>query len=145
MDLATLRYEWQADPLNANQLSANEFHDALASWWRDHRDSHVGLLGSVDGRAVAMAWLAIVDRVPGPGTFVRRCGYVQSTFVRESWRNRGLGANLMAAVVDRSGELGLDYLAVHPSEFSFSFYRRLGFDPTSRVLELDFRPARAIF
>lgn len=139
-DLARLRYEWRAGERGERGLDDGEFRDQFAQWWRAHESSHVAFVGREGDTAVAMAWLAIVDRVPGPGAFVRRCAYVQSVYVARDMRNAGRGSSLVSALVAHARREELDYLAVHPSEFSFPFYRRLGFDPTSRVLELDFRP-----
>jgi GNAT superfamily N-acetyltransferase len=136
---------WRALERDEGGLDREEFDAAFTRWWRDHRDSHVAAIGSLDDEPVAMAWLALVDRVPGPGAFVRRCAYVQSVYVERAHRNDALGSALMREVISRAQELELDYLAVHPSPFAFSFYRRLGFDPTSRVLELDFRPPPSAF
>jgi hypothetical protein len=41
----------------------------------------------------------------------------------------------MELVLDHTRGLGVDYVAVHPSEAAFSFYRRLRFEETDRVLE----------
>jgi GNAT superfamily N-acetyltransferase len=139
-DLATLRFRWRAIERDEVGLSAEEYRDALGRWMYEHAASHVGFIGNLNDEAVAMAWLAIVDRVPGPGHFVRTCAYVQSVYVVPEARDRGLGSALMAEVVRHGRLLGLDYLAVHPSERSFPFYERLGFSATDRVLELDFRP-----
>jgi GNAT superfamily N-acetyltransferase len=85
---------------------------------------------------VAIAWLAVVDRIPGPEFFVRRSGYVQSVYVVPDRRSQGVGTALMEHLVGYARNAELDYLAVHPSERSFEFYRRLGFAPTTKVLEL---------
>jgi GNAT superfamily N-acetyltransferase len=140
--LAALRFRWRADERGERGMDAVAFREALAHWVREHRDTHEGWLGELDGEAVAMAWLAVVDRVPGPGQLVRRGGYVQSVYVVPEHRNRGLGAELMTSLVARARERGLDWLAVHPSAFAVSFYRRLGFAPTPGVLELDWRAPR---
>jgi GNAT superfamily N-acetyltransferase len=131
-DLVALREEWRG-PGDAT------FSARFGAWWRAHDESHDAVIGELDGTSVAMAWLAVVDRVPSPDVFVRRSAYVQSVFVSEQWRDRGLGARLMAELLDLARARGLDYVAVHPSARAFSFYRRLGFDETTRVLELDWR------
>jgi hypothetical protein len=41
-------------------------------------------------------------------------------------------------MVSEARAMNLDYLSVHPSERSFAFYRRLGFDAGDRALELRF-------
>ena len=89
-----------------------------------------------NGIAIGMAWLALVDRVPGPEYFTRRSAYVQSVYVLPGERSEGVGTALMKAVLDHARHLSLDYVAVHPSERTFALYRRLGFTETDRVLEL---------
>jgi GNAT superfamily N-acetyltransferase len=140
--LAALRYQWRAEERGETGMERGEFVDALVGWLRAHESSHVGFLGELDGSAVAIAWLALVERVPGPGAFRRTCGYVQSVYVAPSQRSRGLGAMVMTQLIEHARNSGLDYLAVHPSPASFAFYRRLGFANSDGVLELDFRPSR---
>jgi GNAT superfamily N-acetyltransferase len=81
---------------------------------------------------IGMAWLALVDRDPGPRYFTRRSAYVQSVFVVSHERTNGVATTLMGILLTHSRTLGLDYVAVHPSERSFSLYRRLGFTETDR-------------
>jgi GNAT superfamily N-acetyltransferase len=134
--LARLRYHWRVDERGERGLDEQSFAEGLRSWMDDHRSSHVPFLALRSGEPVGTAWLALVDRVPGPGHFVRRSAYVQSVFVIPPERSLGVGTRLMRLVVDHARHLGLDYVAVHPSEHSFSLYRRVGFTDTDRVLEL---------
>jgi hypothetical protein len=68
-----------------------------------------------------MAWLALVDRVPGPEHFTRRSAYVQSVFLISPERSNGIGTSLMEFVLVHARELLLDYVEMHPSERSFRF------------------------
>ncbi|HEV3266576.1 MAG TPA: GNAT family N-acetyltransferase [Acidimicrobiales bacterium] len=135
-NLARLRYQWRVDESGERGLDRRSFEDALRSWMDDHRSSHVPFLALRSTTPVGMAWLALVDRVPGPKHFVRRSAYVQSVFVLPPERSLGIGTRLMRFVLDHARGLGLDYVAVHPSERSFSLYRRVGFTDTDRLLEL---------
>jgi GNAT superfamily N-acetyltransferase len=103
-----------------------------------HRDTHLGYLAMEEEVAVGCAWLCVIDRIPGPGTFIRRSGALQSVYVRPARRNAGVGSELVGFVVSEARAMELDYLGVHPSERSFDFYRRLGFDAADRALELRF-------
>jgi GNAT superfamily N-acetyltransferase len=134
--LAALRFQWRVDEAGESGLSHSEFEERFVEWYARHRDTHYGYLVSIHGVAVGCAWLFVVDRVPGPGRFVRRAGMLQSVYVQPLCRNAGVGSELMHAIIDDSKAMKLDYLMVHPSAASFEFYRRLGFYAADRALEL---------
>ena len=135
-DLARLRYQWRATERGELGLDQVAFEAALVEWMTTHASSHLPFLARRHDRAIGMAWLALVERVPGPGQLVRRSAYVQSTYVVPAERNGGVGTLLLQCLLDHARQLALDYVAVHPSEESFPFYRRLGFTDSHRVLEL---------
>ena len=135
-DLAELRYQWRSREGGERGLDESSFESALSAWMEDRRATHVPFLALNDGRPIGMAWLALVDRVPGPEHFIRRSAYVQSVYVVAGMRSKGIGTALMTVLLDHARTLDLDYVAVHPTERSFTLYRRLGFSDTNRVLEL---------
>ncbi len=137
--LAQLRWRWRVDDRGESGVSRAEFSRQFAQWCAGHADTHPAFLAERDGVVVGMAWLAIVERIPGPAHFERRSAYVQSVYVAPEAREAGVGSQLVAAVIDEARRRRLDYLAVHPSDVAFGLYRRAGFAETSRVLELDFR------
>jgi ribosomal protein S18 acetylase RimI-like enzyme len=141
--LAQLRFAWRAGEGGESGDEAT-FRAAFAGWCREHRDTHRAWLGfAPTGAAVGMAWLAIVQRVPGPERFRRLSGYIQSVYVTPAARGHGVGGSLVDAAVEYARAAGLDYLAVHPSDLSYSLYRRAGFGDTAGVLELGLtRPRR---
>lgn len=136
--LASLRYTWRVEERGERGLGKSEFESQLGEWLHRHRDTHRGYLATEGEVAVGCAWLCVIDRVPGPGNFLRRSGALQSVYVRPSRRNAGVGSALVHFVVSEARAMKLDYLGVHPSERSFPFYRRLGFDTADRALELRF-------
>jgi GNAT superfamily N-acetyltransferase len=135
-DIANLRYSWRVDELGEHGLDAAEFESQLRGWIERHRDTHLGYLATQETVAVGCAWLSIVDRVPGPAKFVRRAGLLQSVFVRPARRNVGVGSDLVRLIIKEARAMDLDYLSVHPSERSVTFYQRLGFDNPDRTVEL---------
>jgi GNAT superfamily N-acetyltransferase len=135
--LALLRWQWRVDEKGERGASIAQFTSELASWWATRSRSHLAFLALAGAVPVGMAWLAIIDRVPGPAQSLRRAGGLQSVYVRSAERGRGIGARLVEAAVVAAAENGLDYVSVHPSAPSFSLYRRAGFAETGGVLELD--------
>jgi GNAT superfamily N-acetyltransferase len=137
-DLIQLRYSWRTDELGEQGLDAEEFESQMRGWIERHRDTHLGYLATQDAVAVGCAWLCVTDRIPSPAQFVRRAGVLQSVYVRQPQRNVGVGSDLVRLVIEEARAMDLDYLSVHPSEASATFYERLGFADPDRTLELRF-------
>lgn len=130
--LAGLRWK-RAIQDHGHQLDdLDEFVAALRDWMRDH-PGHRAFVAESAGEVVGMAWLAILDRVPTATDYSRRGGDVQSVFVVPELRDRGVGALLMAAVLDEARRLGLEHVTVHSSPRAVVFYERNGWrhDPES--------------
>ncbi|MGB7051321.1 MAG: GNAT family N-acetyltransferase [Acidimicrobiales bacterium] len=134
--LGRLRFRWRVAEQGELGLGEAGFITALGAWMGDHSDSHLAFLAEDDADPVGMAWLAIVDRIPGPETFLRRSAYVQSVYVVPEQRSQGVGARLVVAALDHSRSLGCAYVAVHHTERSTTLYRRLGFTDPAGVLEI---------
>jgi GNAT superfamily N-acetyltransferase len=137
--LARLRWRWRADEEGETGLEQAVFIEAFIRWLTEHRESHIAWVAEVDGEAVGMAWLAVIDRVPRPGNFLRLAGNLQSVYVTPAERGKGVGLALVQAAAHEARRRAFDYVSVHPSRESFSLYRRAGFRGTDRVLELDLR------
>jgi GNAT superfamily N-acetyltransferase len=134
--LADLRFRWQAVEEGRVGLDGAAYADVISRWMAEHRSTHRAFVAERDGGAVAMAWLAVVDRVPSPAAMVRRAGMLQSVFVRGDRRGDGVGSALVRHVIEVARAAGYSYLMVHPSERSVAFYERLGFAAAERELEL---------
>jgi GNAT superfamily N-acetyltransferase len=141
--LADLRWAWRAVERSEAGLSRPVFVAAFQRWFEDHRGTHAAFLAHVGGVPVGMAWLATIERVPGPAVWTRLAGHLQSVYVLPEHRSGGIGAALVTAVVQEAEAGGFDYIVVHPSERSFPLYRRLGFCETGALLELDLRERRS--
>lgn len=134
--LAVLRWRWRSEERGETGMRREQFVDAFVAWMSEHTESHLAWLAEEDEIPVGMAWLAVIHRIPGPGHWLRLSGNLQSVYVIPGRRESGTGEILVRAVVDRAQALGVEYISVHPSERSFSLYRRLGFEESSGVLEL---------
>lgn len=134
--LAALRWHWRVVERGEVGLPRAEFEERFAAWMHEHRESHLAWFAEANQVPVGMAWLAVIHRVPGPGRWRRLSGNLQSVYVLPEHRGSGTGALLVQAVIGHARDLGLGYIAVHPSERSYSLYRRHGFEESSGVLEL---------
>ncbi len=135
--LARLRWRWRTEEGGEQAADVAQFIEAFSAWWLARVETHHAFVAEVDGDPIGMAWLVVIDRIPGPGRWLRLSGTVQSVYVQPESRGGGVGTELVSEVVAHARTLGLDYLSVHPSSRSFELYRRAGFAGSDNVLELD--------
>jgi GNAT superfamily N-acetyltransferase len=136
--IARLRFQWRQER-GEQGLDEAGYRVALEEWMAAHEASHLAFVALRGPTVIAMAWLAIVERIPGPEHFARRSGDVQSVYVDPAERGRSVGTQLVQVVVQHARELGLAHLSLHPSERSVPMYERLGFESADRLLYLHLR------
>ena len=123
--LAALRWRRATQDHGYQGDNREEFVAALGDWMRGHPE-HRAFVAEAAGEVVGMAWLAVLDRVPTVDRYARRGGDVQSVFVVPELRDRRVGAQLMAAVLDEARRLELEHVTVHSSPRAVPFYERNG-------------------
>jgi GNAT superfamily N-acetyltransferase len=98
-------------------------------------------VAEADGGVVGAAWLHVVERVPRPGEErgANPIGYLTSLFVEPSWRNGGIGSDLVGAAIAWAGERGVEEMIVWPTDRSVPFYERAGFAKVRDPLVLRLR------
>ena len=133
-DLARLLWA-NASPHEREQQPVESFATDLRAWWAEHARSHHAFVAR-DGSSpvIGMAWMALVPRVPRPGTTTRRSADIQSVFVLPDHRGRGVGAALVRAATHHAFHLGAEHVTVHSSTRAVPLYERLGFASSREVL-----------
>jgi GNAT superfamily N-acetyltransferase len=133
--LARLRWRWRNEERDEPGGDREVFLDYFQSWMIDHLATHLPFVAEVDGRLSGMAWLNLGERVPSPMRPDRRMGDVQSVYVVPEVRNTGVGAVLLAAILDEARNRELELVTVHSAERAVPFYLRCGFKDAPRWLE----------
>jgi GNAT superfamily N-acetyltransferase len=83
---------------------------------------------------VSVAWVKLVLKVPWPGQWESRWGYVTNVYTRPDYRGQGAGTRIIEAIQQWAHERGLEFLILWPSEQSVDWYLRLGVRHPSDVL-----------
>ncbi len=65
--------------------------------------------------------------MPRPGRPDSRWGYVGNMFVREDFRNLGIGSELVMTMINFAADRGYARLVLSPSARAVPFFRRNGF------------------
>ena len=64
-----------------------------------------------------------------------RCGYVDQMFVRASYRDRGIGAQLLRLCEDWFREQGIGHSILHAAPKAVRFYARIGYQPNREMFK----------
>jgi GNAT superfamily N-acetyltransferase len=129
----------------AGERAGSDFEERLAAWFALEGERRTTWLGTIGSRAVGMASMLEYRRMPRPDRLDSRWGYVGNMFVRAELRNRGVGSELLAAVIAEADDRRYVRLVLSPSERSLPFYPRAGFVAPNSMLSEDrllIRPSR---
>lgn len=136
-DLARMRVAWTAEHV-AEGPEDPGFPDRLGEWWRRQGGRRRAWVARDDGGgAIGMANLQVFDRMPRPGVPDVRWAYVANVWVDPAHRRLGVGAALVAAVLEWCREEGMVRVVLNPSEVSRPLYRRAGFRAADDLMRLD--------
>ena len=97
-------------------------------------------IATTDAQIVSHIYIQRIAKVPKPNRLDDAFGYVTNVYTRPTYRNRGVGTQLMAHVLRWAKEQDLESLIVWPSAASVQFYVRAGFQGSSEALEYQVRP-----
>jgi len=129
---AFLRREWTLE--RAGEHADPGFEQRLAAWFDRESGRRITWLAELSRRPVGMMNLAVFERMPRPGQEPSRWGYLGNAFVLAAYRNRGIGARLIDAVLGYADDNGFARVVLSPSAASIPFYERAGFGPANSLM-----------
>lgn len=132
--LAALKAEWATGGAVPSS-EADAASAAMAAFLRRQGDAAVCRIAEEDGRPVGAAWLIVFERVPSLGQDRRTSADVQSVYVSPSARGRGVGAALVAALLEEADRRGIPRITVHSSSGATRLYERAGFVVSADLLQ----------
>lgn len=138
--LAGLRWRWVLENDGAPVVSRDEFVTIFADWALAHSATHHCTVARRGETVIGMAWLATIPRVPSSRAPARASGDVQSVYIVPDERNAGTGGRMLAAVLERAFDTGLERVTVHSTTGAVTAYERAGFAASARLLQAT-RPA----
>jgi GNAT superfamily N-acetyltransferase len=130
--LAALRSEWTREWGGADDDPG--FAERFGAWFDEEAARRVAWLAEGDGGAVGMVNLAVFERMPQPGRAPSRWGYLANTFVLAAYRDHGIGARLLDALLSYADEHDFARIVLNPSQRAIPFYQRAGFSSAHTLL-----------
>jgi GNAT superfamily N-acetyltransferase len=138
-ELARLRWDFSPDEVQRSGQPFADFASQFGEFVQRAQASGAWAIwvAEVDERLVANIYVQMIAKVPRPGRFHARYGYVTNVYADPAARGQGIGTALLQAVIGWAREQRLEFLIVWPAEESIRFYERCGFALSREALELD--------
>ena len=95
-----------------------------------------------DEQLIGAVWLQLVEKIPNPRSEAEHHAYLTNFYVDERARGRGVGSQLLRAVIAWCQRRDVHAVILWPTERSRSLYERNGFAVRDDLLELIVKPAR---
>jgi GNAT superfamily N-acetyltransferase len=136
--LARLRYELRS---SSHEVIENEpaFLARCAVWMNDRLrpGSYWGCwIAERQSIAVGAVWAQLVEKIPNPVAEPEHYVYLTNFYVREEYRDQGLGSRMLAAVLDWAKSKNAQVVLLWPTERSKPFYLRHGFSFADDSMQL---------
>jgi GNAT superfamily N-acetyltransferase len=123
--IAALRQTWTAE--DHGDVADEGFQARFLDWYERESARRISWLGELSGEPVGMMNLVIFERMPRPGHDSGIWGYLANAFVLAPYRNQGIGAWLLAALLAHADDHDYIRIVLRPSERAIPFYQRAGF------------------
>ena len=136
--LAELRYELRSSTGRATEPQS-EFIERCRVWMEDHlREGerwHCWVVEENE-RLIGAVWIQLVEKIPNPRAEAEQHAYLTNFYIQEIARGRGLGSQLLGAVIKWCESRDVHAIILWPTERSRSLYRRHGFAVREDIMEL---------
>lgn len=116
-----------------------EFLEQCLNFLYKESENYTYWIAENDGEIVSHIFVHRIKLVPRPCRINDSFAYLTNTYTKPEFRGRGIGAKLLQNVINLAKEEDFELLLVYPSEESFNFYGRLGFENDNDVLKLVLR------
>jgi GNAT superfamily N-acetyltransferase len=133
--VAELRWQWVLENDGTPVVSHEEFLALFVEWAQANRGTHSCTVARRGETVIGMAWLAVVPRVPSSRAPMRASGDVQCVYVVPAERDAGVGGRMLAAVLVRAADAGLQRVTVQSTPGAVTAYERAGFAASARLLQ----------
>ena len=93
-------------------------------------------IAETEASVVGAVWAQLIEKIPNPVAEPEFYVYLTNFYVREKYRGEGVGAQLLAAVLDWSKSKNAEKVILWPTERSKTFYQRHGFSFADDLMQL---------
>jgi GNAT superfamily N-acetyltransferase len=136
--LAKFRYDFRSR-LDQVHEEVGPFIERCSLWMQERlrsRESWQCWIAEWNHTAVGNVWAQLIEKIPNPVSEPEYYVYLTNFYVREEFRNSGIGATLLSMVLAWSETKNAQMVFLRPTERSRPFYVRHGFTNADDLIQL---------
>ena len=136
--LARLRLELRS---SSHKIVEDEqtFLERCESWMSERLRKGSGWqcwMAESDASVMGAVWAQLIEKIPNPVAEPEFYVYLTNFYVRAEYRSEGVGAQLLAAVLEWSKSKSAERVILWPTDRSRTFYLRHGFSFADDMMQL---------
>ena len=134
--LARLRYDLRAALRETNETET-DFIERCTAWMQQRlrgSESWQCWIAESDAKPVGSIWAQLVEKIPNPIAESEFYVYVTNFYVREEYRGRGIGSQLLTTVSEWAKSNDAHSIILWPTDRSKPLYLRHGYKPGQNIM-----------
>ena len=101
-----------------------------------HNKTHIPFLAIYNGIKAGCGSICITEELPSPDNPSGRCAYLMNIYVRQQFREHGIGHSIVRKLVAEAGERGCNKIYLETTPEGRPVYESLGFKDLPDMMKL---------
>ncbi len=132
---------WRAEVIRAvfGVEPAKRLLVANRRYYREHiaNDSHYSILAQYQGVTCGCGSVCFYSELPSPDNSTGNCAYIMNVYVREHFRNKGIGHAIIRKLIEECKKRECEKIFLETTDRAKTLYSSIGFTEMSDMMKLN--------
>ena len=98
--------------------------------------SHLAFVAEMDGEEAGCGSICLTEELPSPDNPNGKCAYLMNIYVREAFREKGVGHAIVTRLMEEAGKHECDKIYLETTSIGRGLYESLGFHDLPDMMKL---------
>lgn len=99
--------------------------------------SHMAFIATFNGEEAGCGSLCLSEELPSPDNPNGKCGYLMNIYVREAFREKGVGHSIVRKLIEVANGMRCGKIYLETTDLGRSLYKSLGFSDLPDMMKLN--------
>ncbi len=132
--------KWRREVLDAVYLNNldGELKKSTSEYYRKHlaAGSHYAVIATADGEEVGCGAVCFQEELPSPENLTGGCGYIMDVYVREPFRNKGIGEAITGHLIEKCHKRNCGKIYLETTAEGRLLFENMGFSEMKDMMDL---------